>query len=286
MFRRAQIDGAAGRWSRKAKVMAKLNSKARVRKADARRPSGSSGTALDARAREILQLTALLLARCNYSRTQMQHDFERALASIPEWVGVGAAGAGIPNDIPGEVLTRWHLLARYSLQGQPRPLPFEGRLSLTSLIRSISHRVDPRQIRDQLIQTQSVSFKKGLYRPEERALRLRRDPRLLSRHHVRIVRYLLRTVEGNARREESLRRFEFITTGIVPRELFSDFATAQGKLALSFLTEVDREFLSQPLARVPKSDQIQMAVGVIFSDDRPLPPLTACPDKPREDAGR
>jgi len=266
--------------------MAKLKPTVRTRKSNARRtPSRAPEIVLDDRARELLQLTALLLARCNYSRAQMQSTFERALASLPDWIGVSGGGAGLPNDIPGEVLTRWHLLPRYSLHGQPRPLPAEGRLSLTSLIRSISRRVDPRHIRDQLISTQSVRFDKGLYLPQERALRLRRDPRLQSRHHVRIVRYLLRTVEGNARREEGLRRFEFITAGVVPRALFADFAAAQGKSALRFLEEVDRDLLLHSVTPVAKSEQIEMAVGVIFSDNRPLPPLTAPPNPLVEESG-
>lgn len=250
--------------------MAKLKSNKKTR----RGPTPVPSIPLDDRAQEILQLTALLLARCNYSRVDLQRSFERALASIPGWVGAEGRDGGAPNDIPGEVLTRWHLLPRYSLDGQPRPLPAEGRLSLTSLIRSISRRADPRLIRAQLISTQSVRFDRGLYLPQERALRLRRDARLQSRHHIRIVRYLLRTVEGNARREEALRRFEFITAGAVPRELFSKFAAAQGESALRFLEEVDRDFLLHSVTPVSKSNQVQMAVGVIFSDDRPLPPLT------------
>jgi hypothetical protein len=266
--------------------MAKQNPKSRARnRGTHRKPPRSRDTALDDRAREILQLTALLLARCDYSRTEMQRHFEQAIASIPEWVGAPGGDQRVSNHIVGEVLTRWHLLPRYSLHGRPRPLPAEGRLSLTSLIRSITRRVDPHHIRDQLISAQSVSFENGMYLPAERALRVRHDPRLLSRHHVRIVRQLLRTVEGNARRQEDLRRFEFITTGIIPRAVFADFVAAQGKSALNFLFDVDREFLSHSVAPIPRSDQIEMSVGVIFSDDRPLPPLTAPANLPGEETG-
>jgi hypothetical protein len=242
--------------------------------------------ALDGRAKEILELTVLLLARRNYSRDQMRQHFEKALAATPAWVGDEAGGAVDPDDVPGEVLTRWHLLRRYSLDGKPRPLPAKGRLSLTSLIRSISRRVEPQLILDYLTSTNAVRLDKGLYLPQERAIRLRRDPRLQRLHHVRVVRYLLRTVEGNARRQEDLRRFELIAEGVVPHRTYHGLAAEHEKSALSFLEEVDRDFLIHSESPIPEREKLRMAVGVMFSDNRPLPPLRAPSPQSKKDSTR
>jgi hypothetical protein len=256
--------------------MAKAKQKRSVRDSDPQAETPvHTEIALDGRAKEILELTVLLLARRNYSRDQMRQHFEKALTATPAWVGDGAGGAVDPDDIPGEVLTRWHLLRRYSLDGKPRPLPVKGRLSLTSLIRSISRQVDPQLILNYLTSTNAVRLEKELYLPQERAIRLRRDPRLQRLHHVRLVRYLLRTVEGNARRQEELRRFELIAEGVVPRSQYQGLAEEHGKSALSFLEEVDRDFLMHSETPLPERDKLRMAVGVFFSDNRPLPPLRA-----------
>jgi hypothetical protein len=235
---------------------------------------------LDDAASDIIDLTVLLLARRNYSRVQMLERFQKSLACTPHWVGDDAGFEDDPEDVPGEVLSRWHLLPRYTLNGKPRPLPARGRLSVTSLIRSISRRVNPQLILEYLTNTGALKQEKDLHLPQERSMPLQNDPRLQRIHHVRVVRNLLRTVEGNARQRGG--RFQRVAEGVVPVGECERLIEEHKDSALNLLQTVDANFSLHSASDIPETDRRRMSVSVTFSDDRPLPPLASVPARSRQ----
>jgi hypothetical protein len=245
---------------------------------DAGRPNAE--LSLDSWTKEIIRLTLLLLLR-RVSRKQwdlrrykqkLLRYFKRALDSIPDWVGDEAGGLDSCDDIAGEVLTRWSLLPQFTRDGLPRPLPEKGRVSLTSLIRSISETANPPEVIASLARTKSIDLEGGLYSQTLRHMELRHQPHLQRWHHVRLVLRVLRTVEGNARRQEVLRRFEFMSVGQVPRQAYSALKEQIGEQAHGFLETVDDTVLSSNRS-APNASTMEFGVAVIQCDERPLPPL-------------
>lgn len=234
---------------------------------------------LDDIAREVLELTILLLARRNYSRAAMRDEFERYLRSTPHWVGAEFPSKERLQDIPGEVLTRWHLLPRYVAGGNPRPLPAKGRLSVASLVRTIDRRADPDAILRSLTETAAVIQDKHLYLPRGRLNQLRHNSHLQRIHHVGVVLSLLRTVEGNARQLAEFRQFQFVSDGVVRSDQYQVLADEFAASAEQLLKTVDAALFRQAPADVPAEERRRMSVSVHFSDDRPLPALLKVPPR-------
>lgn len=237
---------------------------------------------LDDLGNEIVTLTVLLLRRRNYRKEQIRRAVEAALDSTPAWVGELTGAAKAPGHLTGEVLTRWHLLPRYCRKGEPRALRMTGRLSFTSLVRSISRKADPAIILQQLVAAGAVRREGNEWVPTERELSLRNDPRAMAYHHTKIIRSALKTVEGNIRRREDLRQFEFSTFADVPSRIYREVAAAHRELGINFLLSLDQSFLQFSENSDPLEEKLGVGASLIFSDGRPLPPLTP-PDDPSGD---
>lgn len=237
------------------------------------RNARSAETPLDDVAREIIDLTILLFARRNYRRRDIQEYFLRALKSTPKWVASEMNFPEDPEDIPGEVLTRWYLRPEFSVNGSPRPLAATGRNSIASLVRSINERMDPKVILDYLVNTGSILQEQDKYLPKERFVHLRHDPRLQRIHHVQVVLSLLRTVEGNARRQKHLQRLQRVAVGAVRPDQLSQVLRELEEPANGLLSSADSILFRRSNEGTLDDEKLRVSLSVHVSENRPLPPL-------------
>jgi hypothetical protein len=238
-----------------------------------------SESALSALSVQALDYMAFLMVRAGESRSDALEHFRGSLDAVPATVGEGTekSDKGTPDDLPGEVLSRWANLARYSYLGRPRPLPLTGRRSLSSLIRSIKRSADIEKAIATLISTESVRLEEGRYFLTSRALELWQSPLLQAQHNLRVVSGLLKTVEGNARGRPELRRFERISIADVSGKAYLELDAWHRERAVAFLEDVERDRVIHTQMNPVERATISQAVCVFFSDDRPLPPLSEDP---------
>jgi hypothetical protein len=124
---------------------------------------------LDATSRETIELFALLLARWDLPREAAWRYLKQCLANLPASIATTSdESPGIKRDqVPGEVLTQWHLLPQYVDNGEPRPLPATGLgPSIASIVRRVSRTARSDEVLTYLLGIGAVKQMGGLYLPQ------------------------------------------------------------------------------------------------------------------------
>jgi hypothetical protein len=251
--------------------------RSRTQRPRKRGPDPYAGEApLDAIAREAIELFALLLTRCNFSRRSAARYFENCLNALPLSVGLPSDSLVAPakDHVPADVLTQWHLLPQYVLNGQPRPLRAKGsRASVASIVRRVNPRSDPDRILEYLLSIGAVKRVGDLYIPRERIVQHRLSPRLQRIHHARLAVSLLRTLERNTRQSTQGRWYQFATDGTVPESQLEDFSKQMWEASDQMLMLADAALFRRALTRRRGERSVPVTLGIFMSEGRRLAPL-------------
>jgi hypothetical protein len=240
---------------------------------DAQRP-------LDALAKEAIELFALLLARCNYSRDAIMALFTQALTELPFSVGAvsdNQAPTFAPDQdseqslvkedsVPARVLTEWHLTPPYILNGYPRALPLQGGVSFRSLVRRIDRAANAKNILEILLKTGSVRRSGSRVVPTGRVVHLRHSPPLQRMHHLQVIVGLLRTVEVNVRKPLAEHLFQFATEGLIPISQRAAFIEEMTDICNEILKQGDNSLHRRANAGAPGEELLRMMISISFSD--------------------
>jgi hypothetical protein len=233
---------------------------------------------MDTAALESIELFALLLARCNFSRSQALEHFRFCFDELSASVGLpSGADDDVAEDVyvPAEVLTQWHLVAQYvQKDGRPRALRANGTgFTVASLVRRVDPRADPEQILKYLLSIRAVTRVGNRYIPRDRIARHRFSPRLQRIHHFLAVLALLRTVEGNVRQDRQTRQYQFTTDGTIPENQLVDFRKDMAEVGDQTLVFADEAMFRLSTSPRRGESAIPVTLGVFMSEGRPLPSL-------------
>jgi hypothetical protein len=232
-----------------------------------------SGPGLDTTSRESIELFALLLARWDLPREAVWRYLKHCLENLPGSIATTSdESPGITKDqVPGEVLTQWHLLPQYVHDGEPRPLPATGPgPSVASIVRRVSRTARPDEVLKYLLGMGAVKQMGRLYLPKQRILELRLSPRLQRFHHLRVALALLRTLESNAR-QTSERQYQFTTDGTVPESQLQHFRNEMREASDRTLMLADAAMFRQSQARKRGERGLPVTLGIFMSEGRKLP---------------
>lgn len=237
---------------------------------------------MDSAALESIELFALLLARCNFSRTEALEHFRFCLDQLPATVGFPGDSDEAPAEdhyVPAEVLTQWHLLPQYvQKDGQPRALRANGAgLTVASIVRRVHPRSNPEQILKYLLSIRAVTRVGNRYIPRERIARHRLSPRLQRIHHFLAVLALLRTVENNARQDAKTRQYQFTTDGSIPESQLVEHRKDMAEVGDQTLMFADEAMFRRSVKPRRGERAIPVTLGVFMSEGRSLPSLLTNP---------
>jgi len=230
---------------------------------------------LDAAAREVIELFALVLARCNLSRSEASQHFKKILDSLPASLGaVSDSREDLERDgVPADVLTVWHMQPEYVSNGQPRPLPARGAaLSVASIVRQVSRTAKPADVLEYLIRIGAVKQVGNLYLPVDRVVQHRLSPRLQRLHHLRVAAALLRTLERNARQDGTTRWYQFATDGTIPASQREGCAQEIWEASNQTLMLADSLMFRRSQKRKPNEPLVPVTLGIFWSEADPRIP--------------
>jgi hypothetical protein len=243
------------------------------------RLSDPSEAPLDLVAREAIELFALLLARCNFSREAAGEEFKRCLLLLPEEIGHPPAAESEPAQddhyVPAEVLTQWHLLPQcVAGDGQPRALRAKGPgLTVASIVRRVQRRANPDHVLEYLLRVRAVRAVGSRFIPRERIVRHRVSSRQQRRDNLLSALALLRTVERNVRQDGQGRWYQYTTDANIPESQCVVFAQEMREVSDQTLQTADEAMFRRRLTRMRGERNLPMTVGVFMSEGQPLPSL-------------
>lgn len=210
------------------------------------------GVPLDEETRKMLDLIARLIARGNFERAPAAAYFKSRLDRSPVGMHAIRQRQSDHTVLPAEVITQWHNLPDYLLNGRPRPLPARGTgLSIASLVRRLDPHADADEILKYLIDTRSVARVGNRFLPSARIVRHRLAPAQQQIHHRRVILALAQTVESNARQADRFAKkstdnsseypgiYQFVTIGFVPESQMEEFRKEMRQLNDETLLLVD-----------------------------------------------
>jgi hypothetical protein len=245
------------------------------------RPPSEAQRPLDAAAEEAIDLFALLLARCDYSRDAILDRLTHALDDLPESVGAAATvteeksrtegsdgekTVSAEDGVPARVLTEWHLSTPYIMEGRPRALPLQGRISFRSLVRRVDRKAHAPEILQILLNTGSVEKHGRQIIPTGRVVHLRHSPLLQRMHHVQMILGLLRTVEVNVSKPLAQHLFQFATEGLIPISQREAFIEEMTSICNEILKQGDNSLHRRANAGARGEKLLRMMISISFSD--------------------
>jgi hypothetical protein len=245
---------------------------------------------LDRATQELLDLTARLIARGDFDRAAAAEYFKRRLELAPAITYSVPADPTDQTFLPGEVITQWHNLPEYLLNGRPRPLYAKRtRLSIAALVRRLDPNADPNGILRHLIETRAIERVGSHFLPTTRIMKYRRQPAQQQIHHRRVALALAQTLETNARHAErsaresayeppeDARLYEFASTGFVPESQMQEFRKEMRQLNDETLVLVDGVMARRSQKRKRGERLVPVSEVIFMSENSPLVPSKATP---------
>jgi hypothetical protein len=184
-----------------------------------RRKSGRSGAAraesyrsrrafpaaLDAFARQTVELFARIMIRAGYSRAAIARAVKTAAVSIPQSVRATARGSRADLADAGHILTLWAQDPDYLLpNGTLRPIPARGPApSIEALVARVTPRLTFQEGWSQLDRTSTLRRVGTRYVPRDEAIIYLGDRQLLAANTLRVLNACLQNLEHNAERGAS-----------------------------------------------------------------------------------
>lgn len=258
------------------------------------RAGGASASAvaptlpLDRATQELLDSTARLIARGDFDRTAAAEYFKRSLELAPLITYRIQPDPMDQTFLPGEVITQWHNLPEYLLNGRPRPLyARRTRLSIAALIRRLDPHADTDEVLKHLTETRAIEPVGKRFLPTTRIMKYRRQPAQQQIHHRRVALALVRTLETNARHAERSAReaaydppedariYEFASTGFVPESQMQEFRKEMRQLNDETLVLVDGVMARRSQKRSRGEKLVAVSEVIFMSENSPLAPFTA-----------